>query len=138
MDELAKYAGVRVRAGASCAQIEAELALLGWNPEQARHALRDALIGLGAPAAPARAGAGLQPSSALDVGMSLFGIALLGIVAWALIHLGFGLADKAFPDPLGHADAPSLDRSIHRAMASLLIALPGYVLVMRWWFARCA
>jgi hypothetical protein len=135
MQSLTVYAAERLRAGAARAQIEGEMALLGWSPEQARSALREALIGLGAPAAPV-ATAAPQPSTALDVGMSLFGFALLAIVVWALVHLGFGLADQAFPDPLGKADAPALARSIHSAMASLAVALPGYALAMRWWFAR--
>jgi hypothetical protein len=135
MDVLTAYAARRLRAAATREQIEAEMALLGWSPEQAREALRDALVELGAPAAPVATTAP-QPSTALDVGMSLFGFALLGIVVWAMIKLGFGLADEAFPDPLGKADARALARSIHSAMAALLVALPGYALTMRWWFAR--
>ncbi len=135
MEALTAYAAERLRAGAAREQIESELALLGWSPEQARQALREALIGLGAPAAPA-ATAALQPSTALDVGMSLFGFALLAIVIWAMIHLGFNLADQAFPDPLRKLEARALARSIHSAMAALLVALPGYALTMRWWFAR--
>ena len=137
MDALTAYVGERLRAGAAHGQIEGELALLGWSPEQIRQALRDALIERGAPPAPARAAdATPQPSTALDVGMSLFGFALLAIVVYALTHLGFGLADIAFPDALGGADKRVLSGTIHRAMASLLVALPGYALAMRWWFAR--
>ena len=135
MDALDAYVGERLRAGAGHAQIEGELALLGWTPEQARQALRDALIARGAPPAPARAAdATPQSSSALGVGMSLFGFALLGIVAYALIHLGFALADLIFPDVLGKVDTRALSSTIRRAMASLLVALPTYALVMRWWF----
>ena len=135
MDALTAYAAERLRAGATPEQIEAELALLGWGPEQARSALREALIGRGAPEAPAAAPAP-QPSTALDVGMSLFGFALLTTVIWAMIDLGFGLADQAFPALLGGLEPRALARSIHGAMAALLVALPGYALTMRWWFAR--
>ncbi len=137
MDALDAYVGERLRAGAGHAQIEGELALLGWTPEQARQALRDALIARGAPPAPVRAAdATPQSSSALDVGMSLFGFALLTIVAYSLIRLGFALAELTFPDVLGKTQASTLSRTIHHAMASLLVALPAYALALRWWFAR--
>ncbi len=137
MDPLSSFVGERLRAGLAPSQIEAELALLGWGPQAVRRALRDALIGLGAPIpAGAAPGSVMRASSALDVGMSLFGFVLLGVLVGALLDLGFGLADKAFPDVLAAVGGAPLERSIHRAMAALLVAMPCYALFIRWWLRR--
>lgn len=139
MDSLSGFVGQRLRAGRTPPEIEAELALLGWGTEDVRQALRDALVGIGAPLPPVATQRTLErASSALDVGMSLFGFVLLAMVVGALLNLGFGLADKAFPDVLAAAGGAPLERSIHRAMAALLVAMPCYALFIRWWLRRFA
>lgn len=137
---VAAYVEGRIRAGLSRAEIREELLAVGWSEEEADAAYRDGLIALGIPL-PA---AGNRPalarkSSAVDVVINFFSFIVLGIVAVALGTLYFQVINRHFPDPLaelaGMGDWAST-RSIHYAIASLLIGFPLYYAAMRIWFRK--
>lgn len=137
---VAAYVEGRIRAGLSRAEIREELLAVGWSEEEADAAYRDGLIALGIPLP----GEGNRPalarkSSAVDVVINFFSFIVLGIVATALGTLYFQVINKSFPDPLaemaGRGDWAST-RSIHYAIASLLIGFPLYYAAMRIWFRK--
>lgn len=109
---------------------------VGWTEDEADQAYRDALVAIGVPV-PDRAAAPppARQSSVVDVTVNVFSLILLGLVAFGLGGLYFGVIDKAFPDALGRRIGAA-DRSIHHAIASLAIAFPAYVIAMRLWLRR--
>ena len=136
MNELSDYLRGRLRAGIGRAQIRDELMAVGWTDGEADQAYRDALVAIGVPvpdrvAAPPPA----RQSSVVDVAVNVFSLILLGLVAFGLGGLYFGVIDKAIPDVLGRR-LWSADRSIHHAIASLAVAFPAYGIAMRLWFRR--
>lgn len=136
MQTLSDYVEGRLRAGIGRAQIHEELMAVGWTDGEAEQAYRDALVAQGIPlpdrtAAPPAA----RQSSVVDVAINVFSLILLGLVAFGLGGLYFGVIDKVVPDALGRR-VWSADRSIHHAIASLVIAFPAYVIAMRLWFRR--
>src|SRR5512143_212147 len=122
MNPLANYVQGRLQAGIAKAQIKDELLSVGWSEDEADGAYRDALVAMGIPLPseldrPTLA----RQSSAVDVVINFFSFILLGIVAFGLGNLYFGIIDKAFPDPLRQFNSFT-DQAIRRAIASLAIA----------------
>ncbi|MDA8384292.1 MAG: DUF5671 domain-containing protein [Betaproteobacteria bacterium] len=138
MKPLADYVQGRIQAGIPKSQIKEELHAVGWSEDEADAAYRNALVALGIPVPGAADRQNLaQKSSPMDVAVNVFAFILLGIVVYSLAHLYFAVIDKVYPDPLG----PGFDiddQRIRHAIASLLIAFPGYVVAMRFWFRRFA
>lgn len=137
---VADYVEGRIRAGLPRAAIRDELLAVGWSEEEADAAYRDGLIALGIPLP----GEGGRPalackSSTVDIVVNFFSFIVLGIVATALGTLYFQIINKGFHDPLaemaGMGDWASA-RSIHYAIASLLIGFPLYYAAMRIWFRK--
>lgn len=140
MNTIASYVENRVKAGLSKAQIREELLAVGWSEEEADAAYRDGLVALGVPL-PSE---GSRPTpakraSTVDVVVNFFSFIVLGIVAIALGKLYFEVINHGFPDPLTARTEGSeriRSRSIHYAIASLLIAFPLYYTAMRIWFRK--
>lgn len=136
MNALSDHLMSRLRAGIGRTQIREELMAVGWTEDEADQAYRDALVAIGVPV-PDRAAVPppTRQSSVVDVAINAFSLILLGLVAFGLGGLYFGVIDKAIPDALGRR-IMSADRSIHHAIASLAVAFPAYVIAMRLWFRR--
>lgn len=137
---LAQYVCNRVQAGTSKTQIREELLAVGWSEEEADSAYRDGLIALGIPVPrePVRPTAG-KGSSTADIVLNFFSFILLAIVSTALGTLYFQIINKSIPDPLAVITAGhglTATRSIHHAIASLVIVFPLYVISMWAWFRR--
>lgn len=137
---LAAYVESRLRAGASHAVIRDELLAVGWSEAQADAAYRDGLVALGIPLPDAASRATPERKSAtVDVVVNFFSFILLGIVATALGTLWFKIVERGFPDPLaaiGGEHGWGITRSIHHAIASLVIAFPLYLVTLRLWFRK--
>ena len=140
VNTIASYVEGRIRAGLSKAEIREELLAVGWTEEEADAAYRDGLVALGIPL-PSE---GSRPSlvkkaSAVDVVINFFSFIVLCIVAFALGALYFQVINKHFPDPLSAMAGRgewAASRSIHYAIASLVIAFPLYYASMRIWFRK--
>lgn len=137
---VAQYVCDRVQAGGSRTQIREELLAVGWSEDEVDTAYRDGLIALGipVPSASIRSTTGKRSSTA-DIVLNFFSFILLAIVTTALGTLYFQIINKSIPDPLAIiSSGRSLfaTRSIHRAIASLVIVFPLYTIAMWAWFRR--
>lgn len=140
MNSLAQYVESRVKAGLSRTEIKEELLAVGWSEEEADAAYREGLVTLGIPL-PSE---GNRPtltrkSSTVDIVLNLFSFIVLGIVATAVGTLYFQIINRSFPDPLASITDGgdwAMTRSIHHAIASLIIAFPLYYAAMRIWFRK--
>ncbi len=137
MQTLVDYVVTRLGAGRSRADICEELVALGWSKGHVESAYRDALIALGAPmptgGKPMATAAGVTTG---EIVANIFSFILLHIVIWSTVFLCFELIDLALIHTGKLRGADWLHNSIatiNRCIASLAIAFPLYVLLMRRW-----
>ncbi len=128
----------RIKAGVSQNEIKQNLMTVGWSEESADSAILTALLAMGVP--PPQQGALVEAkksASTLDVVLNFFSFILLGLVASSLGMLYYGIINTYFPDPaLSMYGYDAGTSGMTYAMASLLVAFPLYVVVVRMWFRR--
>ena len=135
----AQFVVDRLKMGISQSEVKQNLVAVGWNDEDADVAISSALLSLGAPAPEVGTRMGARKaSSTLDVVLNLFSFILLGMIATALGVLYFEIINKWFPDPLAYRNGMGnfSTTGVKYAIASLIVAFPIYILVVRQWFRR--
>lgn len=139
MNALAEYVQARLTASVPRAEIKEELLVVGWTEEDADKALREALIAMGLPVPSEREAAAPRRASTADIVLNFFSFILLCIVVTAIGALYFRIINLQIPDPLQAITAQArwrVARSIHYAIASLIIVFPLYALSVWVWFRR--
>lgn len=137
--KLSEYAAEKLKTGLSPELVKQHLLIVGWSEEEAAAAVFNGLVmaGVPTPQNKTRAGKGILVSTA-ELVLSFFSFILLGTVAVALGVLYYQVIAKYFPDPLvlGYGYPGYSSDAIHYATATLIIAFPIYLLIMRLWFRR--
>lgn len=137
MPDLQTYIREKVESGAKKADIQEQLASVGWSDDEVDEAYAAALKSLGVPVPDEGArGAFGKKASTLEIVLNFFSFILLGIIVTALGSLFFEVIDRYFPDPLSRASSSISTSSVHYAIAALVIAFPLYYFAVRMWLRK--
>ena len=136
--ELVQYVVQLMEKQVTKEQIKNQLVSVGWSEDEAEEVYSQVLITQGIPVpSEAMRSTSEKKSSTLEVVINLFSFILLGIVATSLGVLLYQIIDKYFPDALINMSSYRYGvstRSIHYAIASLIVAFPVYYFSLHMWF----
>lgn len=136
-DDLKNYVKPLLEKRITPEEIKKNLVSAGWKEKDVDAVLAELASAL--PGAPLPPPPKPPTHSMVEIFINILSFLLLGITATAVGTLYFQIINRYFPDPLAsgyYYDPGSATRSIHYAIAALLVGFPIYVWAVRFWFKR--